>query len=152
MLKGVTTMANEMRDRLYNLLGECEKKYSAYYEEFIKQLDKAETQADFEKIYDGIIKKHDFFADHLIENGVVVPPVKLGSKQKVYIPVGRTTSIFDTKVYGIGVDDEGDLVINPKKYPEDVICINGYNLGETAFLTKSEAEQKLKEMRGENDA
>jgi S-adenosylmethionine:tRNA ribosyltransferase-isomerase len=45
--------------------------------------------------------------------------------------------------------DEGDLVINPKKYPEDVICINGYNLGKTVFLTKEEAEQKLKEMRGE---
>lgn len=42
-------MVNEMRDRLYDLMGECEKKYSAYYEEFIKRLDKAETQADFEK-------------------------------------------------------------------------------------------------------
>ena len=88
-------------------------------------------------------------AAYLIENGVVVPPVKLGSKQKVYIPIKNSNVILITKVYGIGVDDEGDFVINPKEYHEKVISINGYNLGETVFLTKSEAEQKLKEMRGE---
>jgi hypothetical protein len=133
----MTTMANEMRDRLVELIYEARKEWDVYFNDcLLKGKPRSKTL-------------NEFIADHLIENGVVVPPVKLGSKQKVYIPVGRTTSIFDTKVYGIGVDDEGDLVINPKKYPENVICINGYNLGKTVFLTKEEAEQKLKEMRGE---
>jgi hypothetical protein len=130
-MKGRLAMADEMRNRLIKLIEIARDDW--WEKSGHNQTSKASA---------------DYIADHLIENGVVVPPVKLGSKQKVYIPVGRTTSIFDTKVYGIGVDDEGDLVINPKKYPEDVICINGYNLGETVFLTKSEAEQKLKEMRG----
>lgn len=133
-------MANEMRDRLYDLLGECEKKYSAYYEEFIKRLDKAETQADFEKIYDGIIKKHDFFADHLIENGVIVPPCKVG--QTVYI-IGLDKKIEKYFVEGICLYQDGLFV-------EILYNGQGFSLPlNKVFLTKAEAEQKLKEATGE---
>lgn len=122
-------MANEMRDRLADLLKKadknCERKCITDYEDAI--LDNA---------------------DYLIENGVVVPPVRLGSREKVYIPVDRTDAIYDTEVYGIGIDGDGDFVLNPKIYPKDIICITGYKVGENLFLTKAEAEQKLKEMRG----
>ena len=87
-------------------------------------------------------------ADHLISNGVIVPPVKLGSRHKVYIPITGTTVVYDTKVYGIGVDEDGDIVINPKEYPEEVISINGFNFGKSVFLTKEEAEKALKEKQG----
>lgn len=87
----------------------------------------------------------EHFADHLLANGVIVPPVELGSRQRVYIPVQGTTVIYDTKVYGIGVDEDGDIVINPKEYPEEVVSVNCYNLGKTVFLTEEEAEQALKE-------
>jgi autonomous glycyl radical cofactor GrcA len=83
-------------------------------------------------------------ADYLLANGVIVPPVKLGSRHKVYIPVKGTTVVYETKVYGIGVDEDGDMVINPEEYPEEVIAINGYNIGKTVFLTREEAERALK--------
>ena len=85
-------------------------------------------------------------ADHLLANGVIVPPVKLGSRQRVYIPVQGTTVVYDTKVYGIGVDEDGDPVINPKEYPEDVISISGYNIGKTVFRTREEAEKALSQI------
>ena len=84
-------------------------------------------------------------ADHLIAEGVIVPPINLGSRQKVYIPIKGTTVVYETKVYGIGIDEDGDMVINPKEYPEEVISINGFNIGKTVFLTKEEAEKALAE-------
>ena len=87
-------------------------------------------------------------ADYLLANGVIVPPVELGSRHKVYIPIEGTTVVYETKVYGIGIDEDGDLVINPKEYPEDVISINGFNIGKTVFLTKEEAEKALAERIG----
>lgn len=87
----------------------------------------------------------EVIADHLLSNGVIVPPVSLGSRQKVYVPVDGTTVVYETMVYGIGVDEDGDMVINPHEYPEDAFCIIGYNIGKTVFLTKEEAEKALKE-------
>ena len=84
-------------------------------------------------------------ADHLLANGVIVPPVALGSRQKVYVPIDGTTVVYETKVYGIGVDEDGDMVINPHEYPEGAFSISGYNIGKTVFLTKEEAERALKE-------
>ena len=123
-------MPNEMRDRLYGLLGECEKKYSAYYGEFIKQLDKAETQADFEKIYDGVIKKHDFFADHLIENGVIVPPCKVGDT--VY-QLDNAGNIYESKIRRIIYDTVG-------------ISFDERAIGKGVFLSREKAEQKAKKL------
>lgn len=79
------------------------------------------------------------------EGRLIVSPVMLGSRQRVYIPVCGTTVVYGTKVYGIGVDEDGDMVINPKEYPEDVISINGFNIGKTVFLTREEAEKALAE-------
>ena len=90
-------------------------------------------------------ERREMLADHLLANGVIVPPVELGSRHKIYIPVGGTTVVYETKVYGIGIDEDGDTVINPKEYPEEVITINGYNLGKTVFLSREEAEKALKE-------
>ena len=127
-------MANEMRDRLVELIKQkcCDNKCE-------KNCSKCWFDDDYRLL-----------ADHLIENGVIVPPVRLGSREKVYIPVDRTDAIYDTEVYGIGIDGDGDFVLNPKIYPKDIICIIGYKVGENLFFTKSEAEQKLKEMRGGN--
>ncbi len=84
-------------------------------------------------------------ANDLLANGVIVPPVALGSRQKVYVPVDGTTVVYETKVYGIGVDEDGDMVINPHEYPEDAFGISGYNIGKTVFLSREDAEKALKE-------
>lgn len=83
--------------------------------------------------------------DHLLAAGVIVPPVELGSRHKIYYPVKGTTIVYETKVYGIGVDEDGDIVINPTEYPEKVIEMRG--VGKTVFLTREEAEKALAERR-----
>jgi hypothetical protein len=159
---GMMTMQNEMRYRLYELLGECEKKYSAYYGEFVNQLNKAETQADYERIYGGVIKKHDFFADHLIENGVIVPPCKVGDE--IWVVETEDGEAVDITCCMFLAKSKGCIIAT--------LWINDYDLDETleyhinetqdnqetglvvypeeyCFATKDQAEQKLKEMRGE---
>ena len=117
-----------MRDRLIELILEC----STYTPEYSEQ---ARLHAEY-------------LAQHLLNEGVLVPPVKLGSNLKVYIPVKDTTTVLETKVFGIGVDEDGDMVINPSVYTTETIEINGYNIGKTVFLTREEAERALE--RSEN--
>lgn len=84
-------------------------------------------------------------AEDLLAAGAIVPPVELGSGRKIYYPVKGTTIVLETKVYGIGVDEDGDIVINPTEYPEKVIEMRGLTLGKDIFLTKEEAEKALAE-------
>ena len=92
-------------------------------------------------------------ADHLIANGVIVPPCKVGDT--VYIPWvydgTRAIAFFDVtfvifdrqKPYiktNFDTDDNGfwELFNGGTFYFDD--------FGKTVFLTKDQAEQKLKEM------
>lgn len=156
-------MANEMRDRLVELM-----------------LDKG----IFDKQVCDLCTKEDYcercgaecIADHLIENGVIVPPCKVGDK--VYIlkekckysgeknePWNNCNQYWDN-VYKNGMwgcagkDKTGNKIHCKQKemvwYIKEVeYSLSLYSdptkvLGENLFLTKSEAEQKLKEMRGGN--
>ena len=84
-------------------------------------------------------------ADHLLANGVIVPPAPFGSK--VYIPVIGANQILNTEVCGFGIDEDGYFVINPDEYPKGVFGINGYIIGKTVFLTREEAEKALERSR-----
>ena len=87
-------------------------------------------------------------ADALIENGVIVQPCKVGDR--VY-----SINAGDKKTLKIWIEPNGDKItqikINRGGY--HFKCWWGYfhssDIGKTVFLTKEEAEQKLKEMRGE---
>lgn len=105
-------MANEMRDRLRGLLLEC-----------------------------GVNINTTSIADHLIKNGVVVPPCKVGDT--VYYPYEYGNVVLEKTVIKIVIEKEDRwLDIGVSFLPFE-------NIGKTVFLTKEEAEQKLKEMRGE---
>ena len=117
-------MANEMRDRLIDLL------------------------------YDMQDARIDTIADHLIENGVVVPPCKVGDT--VYFPnEGYHDSAEIERIY---IDENGvSFAWVQYDYGPDIVEVwdDGEfsidEIGKTVFLTieaKAEAEQKLKEMRG----
>lgn len=123
-------MANEMRDRLVELL------------------DATIIVQSGEKALGDI-------ADHLIENGVIVPPCKVGDK--LYFLYDKTFAnrpsfkpyIYETSDWYFDIDQKGISIL-----PRSIHSYKGkhhYYLGETVFFTKSEAEQKLKEKRGGND-
>lgn len=126
-------MANEMRDRLVELL------------------EQAEGQVNND------VPSLESIADHLIENGVIVPPCKV--EDTVYVPWlwGDDTGIAIASVEEIKIYDEQHHIIffiDMESDNEDFNqCYGGWKLyksiGETVFLTEGQAEQKLKEMRGE---
>lgn len=99
-------------------------------------------------------------ADYLLANGVIVPPCKVG--QTVYSL--RETSCEDIdgahtecEHYGFGTDDRICTLEKPQKCPYKYrvfkCLVTEYNLlshsrqwGKTLFLTKEEAEERLKKI------
>ena len=90
----------------------------------------------------------ELFADHLLANGVIVPPCKVGDwvyvrydgevtpfliyKSRREEDLDFITSCYDTRCY----DTSGNPVF---------MSFCDYHIGKTVFLTKEEAEQALKE-------
>ena len=114
-------MQNDMRDRLVDLLDKA----------FLESNDNYGMPCT------------DQVADHLIANGVVCPPCHIG--KTVYMVGLVTNQIIKSVVTGI-VYTENEMLL---------VMENGtylsltQQLGKTVFLTKAQAEQKLKEMRVE---
>ena len=118
-------MANEMRDRLV------------------------------EMIDDDYFPSSEDLADHLIANGVIVPPCKVGDVVYciVFMPFGCYWKVEKGFVRKICVTKESaDVNIvdcEYTKYANLNITVRPKDFNKTVFLTKEAAEQKLKEMRGE---
>ena len=79
-------------------------------------------------------------ADHLLDNGVIVPPCKVGD----IIYSTELNFACQRKVKGF------ETFINAPVYAGATWKCNTNDFGKTVFLTKDQAEQKLKEMRVEN--
>ena len=133
-----------MRDRLIELLRQIEFDYSE------------ECVCAFEDGYKGTPDFAKFFVDHLLAEGVIVPPVKLGQSLFVLEDIGIQTlpEIVPLTVYNLAftVFEEGiksHIVCITKS--RKVRHIKGEDLGETAFLTREEAERALEEKSKEND-
>lgn len=78
-------------------------------------------------------------------------PCAVGGRKRLYYPVKGTNTILETKVFGIGVDEDGDVIFNPIEYHEKVIEMRGVEIGKTVFLDRAAAEAKLREMEGDNN-
>ena len=123
-------MQNDMRDRLVELLKKAD-------DNAIEQgaIDDVET--------DG----YNIYADYLIANGVIVPPCKVGQTVWFIRKSGLRNELIETTVEKI-ISKKGGIFIK-------LACNSMYetscnSIGKTVFLTKGQAEQKLKELR-END-
>lgn len=84
---------------------------------------------------------YDQFADYLLENGVIVLPVKIGDKvYRISTRAGtKLKYIQETTISRIAIDNEGIWLFctcNPIAK-----CV----FGKTVFLTKEEATKELKE-------
>lgn len=94
------------------------------------------------KTLDKVLYKHviEKIADYLLENGVIMPPVKIGDKvYRISFTRGtRMKYIQATTISRIAIDCDGLWLFcscNP---------IAKCKFGELVFLTKEEAEAKLK--------
>jgi hypothetical protein len=131
-LKGVTTMANEMRDRLVELLKKadenCDRKYIVDYEDAIVNI-----------------------AEFLVANGVIVPPCYIGQEiWYLHKHWDGSSEIAKGKISMLQQKADKSwkfrITIN-----SSVWDFKTEDIGKRYFLTKDQAEQKLKEMRGGND-
>ena len=134
-------MANEMRDKLVEILLQKTCHYSDV------PCDKECSICGNLEIYRSDIEK---LADHLIENGVIVPPMRLG--QMCYEPYHSNWSseVRPHRVSSVTQKADGSFKIRlTNLITKSVGEITPDKIGKTVFLTKDQAEQKLKEMRGE---
>lgn len=156
-------MENEMRDRLVELIYEAIKEWDFYFNDcLLNGKPRSKTL-------------NEFIAVHLIENGVIVPPCKVGDT--VYILEEKCKfsgeenkpwescnqywdNVFKNKMWGCkGKAKNGSLIyckqeemvwyVKEAEYSLFLYSNPAIVFGENLFLTKAEAEQKLKEMRGE---
>jgi hypothetical protein len=76
-------------------------------------------------------------ADHLLANGVIVPPCKVG--QKVYYPIRHTNEVAQLFVR--------EIVYTSSKiqFYASYLVFTVDAIGKTVFLTREEAEKVLKE-------
>ena len=134
---------NKQKDRLVELLGNANKEvwnliHISCCEERLKLLEEI----------------NKLRADYLIENGVIVPPCKVGDV--VYQTVllkDKTGFIVERKVVGFHLGDFPDIrghkrmqyLIIHHDATNSITHIDIAQIGKTVFLTKEEAEAKLKE-------
>ena len=91
--------------------------------------------------------ENEDLADRLLANGVIVLPCQIG--QKVYDIGEFVLGVVAPEIYELRADEmtieKGiDGALN---FVYDGMYINNEDIGETVFLTKEEAEQKLKELQ-----
>ena len=75
-------------------------------------------------------------ADYLLSNGIIVPPCKVGDK--LYCVTNLTHSIAETVVIGMWIGDGTFSILTIHG-----VIVDG-SIGKTVFLTKSQAEEALK--------
>ena len=112
-----------MRDRLIELLKKADKNTS----------DKGITD------YADAIADN---ADYLLANGVIVPPCKVGDTVWSFLENNR---LLECEVKQIFVDKkEIGMAYEPKSFRGRMYGVNIRAFGKTVFLTREEAEAKLK--------
>ena len=122
-----------MKDRLIELLRQGEAKCAE-----TKTCNKCEQYGR------GSDCQRNLIADHLIANGVIVPPVKVG--QTVwFIRDKYHNKIEETNVEKVIVKNGGIYIKLGCNSMYETSC---NSIGKTVFLTKEEAEKALKESEG----
>ncbi len=77
-------------------------------------------------------------ADHLLANGVIVPPCKVGDVVYITTPGGK---IYETTVIAISI--RGNLETRMSFLCPGTLLFHDTDIGKTVFLAREEAEQAL---------
>lgn len=88
--------------------------------------------------------KVDDVVDNLLANGVIVPPCKVGDT--VYAYGAKRIKEWEITFVGKNSRNEYKFFAVVGKC-EDLLTFWNYEIGKTVFLTKEEAEAKLKESK-----
>ena len=83
----------------------------------------------------------EHFADHLLKNGIVVPPVKVGEIVYWLTPYG----IEELTVDLIKIIGNQDIRIRTRRFVKEVVYFSLKHFGKTVFTSRAEAEKALKE-------
>lgn len=121
-------MPNDMRDRLIELISDMENELLRSYPYTTDEYRIA------------------CLADHLIENGAILPPCNVGDDiwiVKCY--EGKPLGIVKDKVQMIGITSRGFHIKARNHHDHNKM----YMLGKTVFLTREDAEKALREREGE---
>ena len=86
---------------------------------------------------------YETVADHLLANGVIVPPCKVGDTVWSFLEDNRLLEC-EVKQFYIDKKEKG-MTYEPKAFRGKMYGANIRAFGKTVFLTKEEAEQALKE-------
>ena len=93
-------------------------------------------------------------ADHLLANGVIVPPCKVGDTvyyiNTLYFSTLERNRVYRAEVTRIVITKRSVSFVAKVRYMGGVIEITEDGFGKNVFLTREEAEQALK--GGESDA
>lgn len=120
----------DMRDRLIELLKGAETKVT-------EQLSHPLELEEWLGIY----------ADHLLENGVILPPCKVGDT--VYIISRNRVKVCEVVYIGISVEETCSCFNFVENYADGTFYKShsmGFDaIGKTVFLTREEAEKALRE-------
>ena len=94
-------------------------------------------------MFDGDFDLHESLADYLLENGVIVPPCKVGD---TVFDIGGFPKIMEAEVETMTTDGQemSSVVVEPQK-PFHRWFVNWKDLGKYVFLTREAAEKELKE-------
>ena len=114
-----------MRDRLIELLQGAKDKYI--------------NLLDFEK---------SLIAKHLLENGVIVPPCKVGDA--VYVIYNNKITKGKVDSLDVVIEESDTSYVAGVKFFDQIAMIKGFSFGLNVFLTKEEAEQALAERNADN--
>ena len=89
-----------------------------------------------------------YLADHLLANGVIVPPCKVGDTVYTY----GARRVKPWKICFLGVNSSGEYKFHlaDEGYKHMIEAWN-YDLGKSVFLTKEEAERELKALKERED-
>lgn len=90
----------------------------------------------------------NFLADRLLENGVIVPPCKVGDTvyyiNTLYFSQLERNRVYRAEVTRIVITKRSVSFVAKVRYMGGVIEITEDGLGKNVFLTREEAEQALK--------
>ena len=88
-----------------------------------------------------------YLADHLLSNGVIVPPCKVGDK--VYKITRNKVKECEVVFIGLSADERCSHFTFVERYANGTFyksySMGFYVIGKTVFLTKEESEKALKE-------